>query len=214
MSPTARSIADRSEDISTPARIEKSAIGLFRAQGYAGSSIREIAGGANIAIATMFHHFPSKLAILEHLLHRIVDQLQSELDASIDDSSAPAVQLGAFVQVMVLAHCSRGDESFVAESELRSLPETERAAVRAKRLRIQHRLRDIIEAGVAARDFEVNNTHSAAEAILTMCTSVPSWYRRGRALSPAGLADDYTQYALRILGYRGVDHGSPRSASL
>lgn len=186
----------------TRTRIEQSALQLFRSRGFVGASIREIAGGADIAIATMFHHFPTKSAILEGLLHRIVDTQQIELDHALSGLDEPTDRLRAFVTVIVVSHCLRSDESFVAETELRSLDEAIQAPIRDKRRKIQHVLRQIIEDGVTSGEYSVADPTTAGIAILTMCTSVASWYREGRGLGPAALAHEYADYALAILSRR------------
>lgn len=190
--PAAKNPAD------TSTRIEQTALQLFRERGYAGASIREISGGAGIAIATMFWHFPTKASILDHLLHRIVDQQTEEINESLDGVEDPAQQLRLFVRAVVTAHCLRSDESFVAESELRSLDHDLQAPIREKRLVIQRQLRQIIADGTEAGDFTVADPATAAVAILTMCTSVASWYRPDRGLSPDALSESYSDYALSI----------------
>ncbi len=182
----------------TSTRIEQTALQLFRERGYAGASIRDISSGAGIAIATMFWHFPTKSAILDRLLHRIVEQQTTEIDALLKGIQEPAQQLRLFVRAVVTAHCLRSDESFVAESELRSLDLDLQAPIRAKRLVIQRQLRQIIADGTEAGDFTVADPATAAIAILTMCTSVASWYRPDRGPSPDTLSESYSDYALSI----------------
>lgn len=183
----------------TSTRIEQSALALFRTRGFAGASIREISKGANIALATMFHHFENKSAILEGLLHRIVDTQREELDEALEGLEDPTERLRAYVTVIVVSHCLRSDESFVAERELRSLDEEAQVPIREKRRQIQHILREIVEDGCKSGAYQVPHPATAAIAILTMCTSVASWYRDGRGLAPDDLAEEYADYALAIV---------------
>ena len=191
----------RDAPIDTAQRIERSALRLFHTRGYEGTSVRKIAAGADIAVATMFHHYPTKSAILETLLHRIVDRLQNELDEAMVDAVNPADRLSRFVRVMVIAHCLRSDESFVAERELRFLPSAAQDPILAKRRMIQLQIRVIVEDGRNANLFLVDEHRNAAIGILTMCTSVASWYRKDRDLDPESLATHYIDYALRIVRF-------------
>ncbi|OQY50786.1 MAG: hypothetical protein B6240_01075 [Desulfobacteraceae bacterium 4572_87] len=67
-------------------RIFKTAISLFSAKGFRGTSIRDIANEMNISISNIYHHFGNKegllIAILEHSSERLVKELKevSELD--------------------------------------------------------------------------------------------------------------------------------------
>lgn len=196
---TARSRSGSPNGMSTPLRIENTALHLFRKKGYAGSSIREIAAGSDVAIATMFHHFPSKLAILERLLHLAVDELQAELDEAMKDTTDARERLRACVRVMVVAHCLRSTQSFVAESELRSLPEDASHDIRRKRLRIQKLFHKAVEEGIESGEFTCTDAKIASVAILTMCTSVASWYRPGGPLTPEQLAQFYVDFAFSIV---------------
>ena len=187
--------------IDTSQRIERSALRLFYARGYEGTSVRKIAAGADIAVATMFHHYPTKSVILETLLHRIVDQIQNELEDALVDAANPADRLSRFVRVVVIAHCLRSDESFVAERELRFLPPAAQDPILAKRRMIRAQIHDIVEAGRNANLFLVDENRTAAIAILTMCTSVASWYRKERDLDPETLAGHYIDYARQIVRF-------------
>ena len=66
-------------------------------------------------------------------------------------------------------------------------------------------LRQIVEDGVRVGEYSVSDPATAGIAILTMCTSVASWYREGRGLGPDDLAEEYAQYALAIVTRRA--HG-------
>jgi AcrR family transcriptional regulator len=67
-------------------RIFKTAISLFSAKGFRGTSIRDIANEMHISLSNIYHHFGNKegllVAILEHASQRLVEELKekSELD--------------------------------------------------------------------------------------------------------------------------------------
>lgn len=54
----------------TPARILDTAESLFAAQGYAATSVRDIAAAAGLTAASLYNHFPSKEAIYRAVLAR------------------------------------------------------------------------------------------------------------------------------------------------
>ncbi len=67
-------------------RIFKTAISLFSAKGFRGTSIRDIANEMHISLSNIYHHFGNKegllVAILEHASKRLVEELRavSEMD--------------------------------------------------------------------------------------------------------------------------------------
>lgn len=61
--------------------IFEAAVGLFRAKGYAATTVEEIAAAADIAKGTFFNYFPTKQAVLLHLNELQVARLRAAVDA-------------------------------------------------------------------------------------------------------------------------------------
>jgi AcrR family transcriptional regulator len=55
--------------------IVKAAISLFNSNGYAGTSIRDIAKEANVNSATIAYHFENKLGLLEYCFTYFFEQV-------------------------------------------------------------------------------------------------------------------------------------------
>jgi AcrR family transcriptional regulator len=180
--------------------IEAAALAVFYAKGYHGASIRAIASKANVGLSTLFHHYPNKAAILERILHRAVDAMQDDIDAAVDGAEDPVERLSAAVRALVVAHCERQSQSFVAQSELRSLELPAEEEIRRKRRLVQAVYDDAVRDGVEAGLFTCPYPHEAARAIVSMGTMVATWYHAGRGLSPQKVSDIYVDMALRIVG--------------
>lgn len=184
----------------TQAEILGAAIGTFVEQGFHGTSIRAIAARAGVSIALIYYHFPSKEAILRLLMLRVTEELLADLRAAAaaagDD---PRAQLSALVRVHVRLHTERQAESFIANTELRALSAPVRAEVVAARDGVNVLFKTVIGAGIADGTFRVADAHTAALAILVMCTGVASWYRADGPISPDSLAETYVGYALDLL---------------
>jgi len=57
---------------------------LFRAEGYAGTSLRDIAGGAGMRAASLYHYFDSKDAIVGEVLRIGVEQVFDKVRAAVE----------------------------------------------------------------------------------------------------------------------------------
>lgn len=68
----------------TANRILDVAENLFATQGYEGTSLRQIAAGADIREPGLYNHFASKQALYEAVLHRALDPMAAMLEAHID----------------------------------------------------------------------------------------------------------------------------------
>jgi len=70
----------------TARRIMDVAENLFAAQGYDGTSLRQIASEAGIQEPGLYNHFDSKLALYEAILHRGLDPMLQALSRHLDQA--------------------------------------------------------------------------------------------------------------------------------
>jgi len=187
------------EQLGTAGSIELAALEAFYEKGYHGASIRDIAGRAGIGLATLFHHFGTKSAILDRVMDRAVDQLYEELESQLQHVDSPRERLRTAMSILVLAHCERQMQSFVAQSEFRSLGPEQKEIVRRKRVLVYGFFIEAITSGVATGEFECDQPSEAAQAIVSMGTMVASWFRMGGPRTPAQVAATYADLALRML---------------
>jgi AcrR family transcriptional regulator len=77
-------------EIPTRERILREAAQLFAKKGYYGTSTREIASAADIRQPSLFHHFPTKDAIMMALIHVFLDEptAVAQREAASEDSAA------------------------------------------------------------------------------------------------------------------------------
>jgi len=91
----ARERAQRRGDVLAAARR------LFARKGYARGTMVEIAGAAELALGTLYQLFPSKEAILYHLLESYIDGLTARVRAAIEGAADPREQLARVVQAQL-----------------------------------------------------------------------------------------------------------------
>jgi len=82
----------------TKARILKAALALVAERGIDGSSIRDIAAGARVSLATVLHYFGSK----DRLYEACVDAMYTELDALRDTLFAAVASAGSSVDDVIV----------------------------------------------------------------------------------------------------------------
>jgi AcrR family transcriptional regulator len=177
--------------------IKAAALQKFREHGYHGTSVREIANAAGISVAGLYHHFSSKLEILFALLTRVMVDLIDGTEAALAEvGDDPSDQLRAVVTAHVRFHTERRDDSFVGNTELRSLNADMRATIVGYRDRQQRIFDQVIARGAKLRVFQTPHPIEASRAIVTMSTAVATWYRRDGPLTPAEIAGIYGDLAL------------------
>lgn len=173
------------------------AIENFTRRGYHGTSMRDIAASAEVTVAAIYHHYPSKQEILQTIMiqtmNDTIDLTQSALAAAED---APDKQLDAIMRAWVLFHTTRQPEALIGASELRSLDESGRQAVIALRDKQEAIFRDVIDRGVNTGVFSTSFPREAARAVINMGYTISTWYHPGGSISPDQMAERYSELAL------------------
>ena len=189
---------------SGPARLPKpltAALEAFAERGYDGTSIREIASRADLSVPGLYHHYPSKQALLVSLTTTVLQDLLARSRQALSEAGpTPSERFDAVVESLLRFHMFRRDQAFVASTEMRSMePEARRAFV-ALRDEQQRMIDEIVEGGVADGTFATPFPKDASRAVTTMCVAVASWYRPDGSLSPDEIVRRYLSVARNAVG--------------
>ncbi len=183
--------------------IRQVAIDLFYAKGYFATSISEVATGSGIRKASLYHHYPSKEALLFHILRVTMDELMAHLQASLDGSEGLEARMRAAVRGHVQFHLRRQKETFIANSELRGLTAEHIGAIVARRDAYEKIFQDLIAEGQAGKVFASGDVKILSYAILTLCTAGASWFKPEGRLTVEQIATIYEDFI--ISGLKGCD---------
>ncbi|MEW5990180.1 MAG: TetR/AcrR family transcriptional regulator [Chloroflexota bacterium] len=192
-------------ELSRRRAIEDVASELFRARGYAATSVRDIARGLEIQGPSLYAHVTSK----EDVLWAIVDRAAGRFEAAADAATAaatggaaghdPVTQLASLVRAHVRVITSDVGSAAVFVHEWRALGPERRATILERRDAYERRFRDLIEAGIATGDFEMTDPAIAATAVLSTLNGIPGWYRPDGRLPAGRVADYFVDLVLRML---------------
>jgi AcrR family transcriptional regulator len=185
----------------TKGRILEAALQLFAERGFHGSSIRDIGAAVGLRAANLYLYFPSK----EHLLAELV-RLGHEVHHRylrraliMGAGSGPVEQVKSVVRAHVRAHAQYPALVSVANHEARALPPEllEPALVfRHDSIAI---VTEVVQRGVDEGLFAVTSTWLATAAISAMGMRVASWYRPDAGFSIDDIAENYAEFAIRLL---------------
>jgi AcrR family transcriptional regulator len=174
---------------------------LFHANGYAATSVRDIARALDIQGASLYAHVASK----EDLLYAIVDRAASAFERAADAAEAetgtadPVERLAALVEGHVDVVTADPERASVFVTEWRHLSPDRRAAMAARRDGYEQRFRDVIRDGMAVGAFRATDPNVAATFVLTALNGIATWYRPNGRLSADAVADHYVDLALGTL---------------
>ncbi|MFD6100133.1 TetR/AcrR family transcriptional regulator [Nocardiopsis flavescens] len=179
------------------------ALACFVEQGYHGTTIRRIAERAGLSVPGLYHHYPSKQALLEGLvmtvMHELLDHTRRAAAEAGDD---PGRRFDNIVECLLRFHMHRRDQAFVASTEIRGMDPGVRGAYIALRDEQQRMVDDTVREGVDRGAFATPYPRDAGRAVTTMCVAVSSWYRPDGELSPDEVVEHYLALCRATVGAR------------
>src|SRR3972149_7893798 len=108
--------------LDTMGQICAAAIGVFYQRGYHGATLRDIAEVVGIRAASIYNYFPTKEALLHHVmtetLSKLSEQVETTLAAAPDD---PTERMAALVMEHIRFHIEHAQEAAVADNDMRAL---------------------------------------------------------------------------------------------
>ena len=179
---------------------------VFYERGYHGATLRDIAEVVGIRAASIYNYFPTKEALLHHVMMETLSKLREQVDTTLaatpDD---PTKRISTFIMEHIRFHIEHAQEAAVADNELRALSAEKRVSVVALRDSYEEILRDLLQQGVQKGVFAEAHVKLTSLAILTMCTSVAVWYRPDGPMSTNDVATAYTRLVLHMIGAGEVE---------
>ena len=181
--------------------IDEVASELFHANGYAATSVRDIARALDIQGASLYAHVASKEDVLFSIVDRAASAFEEAAAAAEADPSAadPVEHLAALVEAHVDVVTSDPERASVFVTEWRHLSADRRAAIAERRDAYERRFRATIEEGISVGALRQTDPAIAATFILTALNGIAGWYRPDGRLSADRIADHYIDLALRAL---------------
>ena len=181
--------------------IDEVASELFHANGYAATSVRDIARALDIQGASLYAHVASKEDLLWSIVDGAATAFERAADAALADTAAgDAVErLAAIVEAHVEVITADPERSSVFVTEWRHLSPDRRDAIGRRRDAYEARVRDLIAEGQAIGAFAAIDPTLAATFLLTALNGIATWYRPDGRLSADRIADHYVDLALRSL---------------
>lgn len=181
-------------------RILEVALRMFAMHGFHGTSMRDLAKVIEIQPSALYASFPSKDHLLAELVRIGHEFHHAELRAALLAAGAnPSDQLRAVVRANAIVHATYPHLAVVVNDELHALPPALAASGLALRRQSVALLTDIVERGIAKKQFRVPQPSVAIAALGAMSLRIPYWHAP-EELSIDELADAQAELALRIVG--------------
>ncbi|MEJ5337245.1 MAG: TetR/AcrR family transcriptional regulator [Thermus sp.] len=177
---------------------------LFSQRGYHATSIRDLARALNLQGGSLYAHIASKEELLLEVVRQAAQKFQEVLEGLTGD---PVAKLKALVRghLRVIAEELPRATVFFHEWKHLSSPYLEEA--KALRRRYEEGVQRVVEEGVRAGVFRVEDVRLATLFLLSALNWTYQWYRPDGPLSLEELSEAYAGMLLRALGAEGGQDG-------
>lgn len=173
---------------------------LFARSGFDASSLNDLAEGAGISKAGIYHYFKTKQDVYDAIIVQTLQGLVDRVSQVVASAVSPGDKLLAFMS----AHASFFEQNYwaframlISFSEM-SAPEPRHEAA-ALRERYEALLRGIIAEGVAQGQFRAVDPAITGRAVLSMLNWMARWFHPGGPKTAAELALEYADLLVRGL---------------
>jgi AcrR family transcriptional regulator len=197
----------------TAAELRRAALHLFAEHGYAAVSMRQIAAAVGVQAGALYLYTPDKQSLLAEIMTgHMEDLLEAWAAWPRPAPGDPLADFEAFVRFHIRYHLTRGAEVFISYMELRNLAPENFARVETLRRSYEAVLTEILEAGVRAGAFRLDDPKLATFALIAMLTGVNTWYRPDGRLDAGAIEARYLAMARGLVGVGAEATGRHRAA--
>lgn len=177
------------------------ALKLFRAKGFDGTSMRELAGSVGMDAASMYYYIRSKDELLEEVCFRIANRYISHLD-EIENADIPgAEKVRALVSLHVRLVLEDATAVSVANHEWRCLTKKKLPAYKALRQKYETGFAAILGQAIQNGEFRAVNTNVALYTLLSSLRWLEAWYKPERGITAEALERDVITLIMK-----GLEH--------
>ena len=165
---------------------------IFRERGFAETAMRDIAAGADLSVANLYHHFSGKDEILFFCQDRSLDLMLAAVAEARRLPGGPAMRLRHVLRAHADAVLDEV-EGAVAHVATDALSDPLRRRIVAKRDRYEHALRDLVGACLVDANGDVA---VVTRAMLGALNWTATWFRPDGERSAAAVADTIANYLM------------------
>jgi TetR/AcrR family transcriptional regulator, regulator of autoinduction and epiphytic fitness len=161
------------------AEIVRTATALLSEHGYQGMNLEDVAERTDIAKATLYHYFSGKdelvTAVVEGLTAEVNRRLEQELDEVADRSHLDQIRTLIREQVRILTDTAPEVATVFAWPT--TWPESFQELIKESRRRHDAIFRRVVEAGLAAGEFDCPNPDVALQCLHGVLNHAALWIR-------------------------------------
>jgi len=183
-------------------RILEEAVKLFYERGFTGTTLDDIAAELGVTKPFIYTHFRSKVDLLAALCAPTIEMSLAAVENAAVSPGAPTERLYRAVVGFTRVVLSRQSNIAIYFREEKNLAPEALGHINALRKKFDRVLSRLLEEGIEAGEFEVEDAGLTSLAIGGMISWAYTWHRPGGRLRLDDLCAQMADMALRMVGAR------------
>jgi AcrR family transcriptional regulator len=181
--------------------ILEACVELFGDDGYAATSVRDIASLVGIKSASLYKSFASKQAMLDALSELgHAEFSEKQIAAVMNVGDDPREQLSAAMRALVTMTCQYPRLVRIVNGEVRNLSPTAFERDQAARLQSARILSDVLDRGRRTGAFTNADDDAITVVFWSLGVALSAWFPFAYGVSAEEVAESYVDISLRIVG--------------
>jgi AcrR family transcriptional regulator len=186
--------------------VQRAAVALFAAKGFAATGIRELGSTVGVNSGTLYHHAGGgKPELLSTIMRDCLEALLEAGREAAASSPDPGRQLAALIAAHVGFSVANPLTARVTDQEMRALDPATHAELVAMRDDYESLFSAVLARGEETGVFQLADLRLARLALLEMCNGVSHWYRPDGRLTSAEVQRHFMTFAGRLVGCDPAD---------
>jgi AcrR family transcriptional regulator len=183
---SAKWLARREEIVDTSARV-------FAQRGYHATGLTELCAANGLGKGALYHYIRSKEELLAAIHDRVMDEVMAGADRVAAAGGTPSAQLQMLGEELLDVIHRYPDHVWVFLHEFPALTDERAEQFRVRRRAYEHRVEDVVRAGVETGEFRDVDPRLTALAWLGMHNYTYLWLRPGGRLSANDVAQPFSE---------------------
>ncbi|MES2483759.1 MAG: TetR/AcrR family transcriptional regulator [Pseudomonadota bacterium] len=195
-------------------RIVAAAVDLFYHQGYARTTLDQVAESMHVTKPFIYSHFSSKNDLLAEICGRAIRMSHGVLDRAVALEGTATQRLRALARDFMYTVLGHQAHAVIYSREDRELNPEDRERIHVVRRAFDKRFNALLEEGVASGEFLVKDVHLATLAIGGIVGWAPVWFRPGGRLSQEEAAERVADLVLAMVQAKTLEHSETDPADV
>ena len=194
-------------------RIIATAVELFYSNGLGNTTLEAVADKMGVTKPFIYSHFKSKSELLAEICSRGIRASLDALDRAVASAGSATDKMQALARDFMLAVLSNQAHIAIYNREEKHLSPQDSDAINAMRREFDRKFCALLNEGVAAGEFIVDDVQLTSLAIGGIVSWSYVWYRPNGRLTPAETADRVADLVMSMVQARPAKRRRVRSAA-